>query len=102
MALLAGCTAVVHGGSGHDCLGDPSVPGTVEVAGLNWCAVTGGEHEVVVLPRLGGSLLVTIMLRSSELEGRADDGWEWQRGAGGFGFGLSMKKLGPPAISVGS
>jgi hypothetical protein len=32
------------------------------------------------------------------LEGRADDGRERQRGAGSFGFGLSMKEL--PADSL--
>ena len=39
-----------------------------------------------------------ILLRLSQLEGRADDGRERQRGAGSFGFGLSMKEL--PADSL--
>nr|WP_305070147.1 hypothetical protein [Micromonospora sp. WMMC415] len=76
------------------------LPGALEVARLDGCAIAGGEYEVCFVPCLAGGCSCLIALFLSELEGGQADVGQGESGVGRLGLGVPVEELSAYALQL--
>ena len=87
----AGAPGVVDGDRLDACLVASRLPGALEVAGLDRCAVAGGEDEVGFVPCLAGGCSRLVALLASQFQGGEADVGQGEGGVGRLGLGRQAK-----------